>query len=817
MKISKKLTVVDLLTGIGGRALGFQEADYDVVCAVDADPICREIYSQTIINSRFILSDISEISAKDLPNTDLIIAKLVMNTFKDAGKLREEEEQNKNDYIFDIILEKIPMAFVLEIPSIMITNKKSSEFRNMLGAKVFRKYSISYQIINEADFSGFPVIGKQSYMVGIRNDLYDEEFYFPYGNKDKNIIYQEQSVTADSWYRKITFNPNIELDKDKYYIRQGREFYESGTVHMGFFREMYLMDSIGLRRFTHNECAHIKGLKKYNYNKCTNKQDMYRRIAYASNVFVCYEIALALKKYLQNGLSVHSKVNDMRNQKKEKTKDSKLPNNLSDDIIYPKHKILSMHVDSLKGLKNLDISLDKNLTAIMGVNGAGKSTILHALACVYGPYKLGENHKFSFFFTPNPDSSWKNSKFSITYWDENLQKEITREYRKNTDRWAPRYSDRPKRDAYYIGIETCIPEIEKEQQTSYIDYNTILANDKVSCKIIESAAYILNKNYDNLNYHKTKKKELIGVHTKDNMRYSSLSMGAGEQRVLKILKTVYAANAYSVILIDEIDLLLHVLALKRLIKKLSDIAIKKNLQIIFTTHSMEVRKFQDIVDIRYLDPLEEKTMVYDKINQDIVYELSEDVNKIIRIYVEDILAETIVNVVAGTLGISRAVKVVKIGSASNAFVLAASLILQKENIRDILILLDGDVYRSQGEKLDAVKRVLSGTEKDHEDKVNMAAALIRQLILPEKTEPEKHIFDMLIEMQDNDEIVKVARKQKAVSNSHQWLDNLVVRIGKSEELILDKIINLVAEHERWEEYVNEIREWLINKKEILHL
>ncbi len=105
---------------------------------------------------------------------------------------------------------------------------------------------------------------------------------------------------------------------------------------------------------------------------------------------------------------------------------------------------------------------------------------------------------------------------------------------------------------------------------------------------------------------KRRKKELIGVHTKDNMRYSSLSMGAGEQRVLKILKTVYAANAYSVILIDEIDLLLHVLALKRLIKKLSDIAIKKNLQIIFTTHSMEVRKFQDIVDIRYLDPLEEK-------------------------------------------------------------------------------------------------------------------------------------------------------------------------------------------------------------------
>ena len=82
MKDSKKLTVVDLLSGIGGRSLGFQKAGYDVVCAVDSDPICREIYSQIIKNSRFILSDLNKIPAKDLPNTDLLIAKLVTNTFK---------------------------------------------------------------------------------------------------------------------------------------------------------------------------------------------------------------------------------------------------------------------------------------------------------------------------------------------------------------------------------------------------------------------------------------------------------------------------------------------------------------------------------------------------------------------------------------------------------------------------------------------------------------------------------------------------------------------------------------------------------------
>ena len=46
-------------------------------------------------------------------------------------------------------------------------------------------------------------------------------------------------------------------------------------------------------------------------------------------------------------------------------------------------KITSLHIDKLKGLENLDISFeDKNVTAIFGANGCGKSTILHALACI---------------------------------------------------------------------------------------------------------------------------------------------------------------------------------------------------------------------------------------------------------------------------------------------------------------------------------------------------------------------------------------------------------------------------------------------------
>ena len=51
-----------------------------------------------------------------------------------------------------------------------------------------------------------------------------------------------------------------------------------------------------------------------------------------------------------------------------------------------KVRIESVHFDQLKCLKDATIEFDKPLTAIMGVNGCGKTTVLHALACVFKPY-----------------------------------------------------------------------------------------------------------------------------------------------------------------------------------------------------------------------------------------------------------------------------------------------------------------------------------------------------------------------------------------------------------------------------------------------
>ena len=233
-----------------------------------------------------------------------------------------------------------------------------------------------------------------------------------------------------------------------------------------------------------------------------------------------------------------------------------------------KSRIKKIHIDRLKGLYDLEIDLDKSLTAIMGVNGIGKSTVLHALACAFQPDGNGDNHIFPEFFPPNTDATWKDSKFDIEM--ENFEQKTirirTKTYEKQHDRWTPRYKNRPMRNVYYIGINTCVPDIEKEKLKGKVQYKTKIKSDKVSDNIIKDAAYIMNKDYKTLMENNSRNRSYLGLETKSNLKYSSLSMGTGEQRTIRILQIAYAAEAYSLLLIDEIDLLMHVLSLKRLIE-----------------------------------------------------------------------------------------------------------------------------------------------------------------------------------------------------------------------------------------------------------
>jgi AAA15 family ATPase/GTPase len=629
-------------------------------------------------------------------------------------------------------------------------------------------------------------------------------------NSVRSVIF-ENALDVDDWYRKVKIPIDV-CERDTWYIKIYDDVKKTNNIHMGSMRENYFMDGIGPRKFTHNECALFKGLDNWDYNRCKNKKRMYNKIAYASNVFVVRAISDKLIAYISDD---NNQKAEKIEQKKEKCETQKKSKRKADKIIFPKCTLSEIKIIKLKGINNLVLKFDKNLVALMGVNGSGKSTILHALACTYSPYQKGESYQFSYFFTPNPDATWKDSCFTVINHDVNEGKDIFKTYEKRGNRWA-RYSTRPVRDVFYMGVSSCIPEIEIEKKISFINYVSSSEKDKLAEKIIEDAAYILNKDYEELMSHTTGKKKYIGVQTKKGIVYSALSMGAGEQRVIKLLQTVYNAHQYSLILIDEIDLLLHVDAFKKLIIRLSEIATDRNIQIIFTTHSLEINELNKYTDIRYIEHQDSKILVYDTIKPDLLYELSGERIHPYSIYVEDKFAAAIVREVAKDLNMQRHINIITFGSIENAFTVAAGKVLGKENINNILIVTDGDELVTIEDKTKRLNAILTGTESDHEEKVNKALSMITQFDLPVGMKPEKFVHSMLIRMDKDDECIVCARNITSVKESHDWIGKIEIQMGIG-DLIYDHIMNIVSENECWWKYVNNIREWLKQKREEVRL
>ena len=475
-------------------------------------------------------------------------------------------------------------------------------------------------------------------------------------------------------------------------------------------------------------------------------------------------------------------------------------------------------IRSLKGIKDCSISIDGPLTAIMGINGIGKSTILHALACSFRSENgNGEERKFFSFFPPNTNSTWKDSRFTITYSVVDGQGNTIRngftEYQKTSDRWTPRYDRQQKKNTFYLGIDTCTPDIElvKDKKVSYVTTNR---DDKTAKKIIEKASLILNKDYRLLTNNKTARKSFIGVITGNDIKYTSLSMGAGEQRVFRILDVISKAPIYSLILIDEIDLLLHPEALKKLIKEIYESADNKHLQVVFTTHSLIMNDVKQFVKIKYLDWHEEKVDVYDGIASLGWRMLSGDNKKPIHVFVEDELSSTIVKKIARELNALHKIKVGMFGAAENAFTLAASMIIREDNIDNTLIVLDGDIYRTDDEKRQQIKKHYSGTEESADEKRKQAISIISQYALPEDKNPEQFLHGVLCDMDDEDEIISIAKSIHAVKDNHEWIAKIAQEIDYSSETIISAIIDKCSKSDKWEGYVQPVKQWIEQRKNL---
>ena len=385
-------------------------------------------------------------------------------------------------------------------------------------------------------------------------------------------------------------------------------------------------------------------------------------------------------------------------------------------------KIVKVEFTKLKRLKDVSIEFpEKGVVALMGENGIGKSTVLHALACVYRPHEHLQVKKWDVgswwtdWFVPHTGNFWDGSVVRVQFSDSLNATVYSKE-----DRWQPRRMYRRERYNRFIGLQSCMPHIEAESQKTRFEY-AITDLDLSAAKqatLVHAASGILNRQYIAVKRGSKGaglRRFLVATVSQGSppveSSYTSHYMGAGEYKVLKLIQEVLAAPPGGLLLIEELEVSIHEAALRRLVLWMIQQANEKDLQIIFSTHWPPIVDFAEDVAIRTLHPTPQKVLCINGYRPMALHRMSGDEadRRVITVWVEDPLAMRVVQQICAELGILPNVEMRPFGAIDNAFSVAAVLELEARNPNKNLVVTDGDRYPTVDEKLVQLKRALSGT------------------------------------------------------------------------------------------------------------
>ena len=237
----------------------------------------------------------------------------------------------------------------------------------------------------------------------------------------------------------------------------------------------------------------------------------------------------------------------------------------------------------IRGFSGAQVSFDFPVTALIGPNGGGKSTVLGAAACAYKMIKPG------LFFPKSSIGDDSMSQWSIEY--ELIDKEINpnsiirRSSVFRQRKWVR--GDVASRSVSYFGIRRTVPagerpEFKKLTHRSYAHTEPLLALPAQAATEIE---HILGRPVHEFKRTKIGGSEMFHVGRNRGNEYSEFHFGAGESSIIRIVTEIELLPESSLILIEEIENGLHPVATRRLVEYLIAAAERRRIQAIFTTHS----------------------------------------------------------------------------------------------------------------------------------------------------------------------------------------------------------------------------------------
>jgi predicted ATPase len=244
----------------------------------------------------------------------------------------------------------------------------------------------------------------------------------------------------------------------------------------------------------------------------------------------------------------------------------------------------SVILHKVRGFIDREVTFDFPVTALVGPNGGGKTTVLGAAALAYKEVPPSR------FFAKSGRYDSSMVKWSIEHLvidkglDARLQ--IRRSVNFPTSKWNRNPFDR---DVLVFGVNRTVPATERPELRKAQGGAFTASSEAVLPGLVASEAEkILGKSiagYSELEVTASGRATLYAATDPSGNKYSEFHFGAGEASVIKIVSGIELAPDNSLILIEEIENGLHPVATRRLVEYLLKVAKRKSSQVIFTTHS----------------------------------------------------------------------------------------------------------------------------------------------------------------------------------------------------------------------------------------
>lgn len=333
------MNIISLFSGCGGLDLGFKRAGFNIPVANEIDKTIWATFKANHPNTHLIEGDIKQLTKDDIAmfingEVDGIIGGPPCQSWSEAGALNGiKDARGKLFFEYIRILKEFkPKFFLVENVSGMLSNRHSVAVQNIL--ELFDKagYDVSFTLVNAKDY-GVAEERKRVFYIGFRKDL-NIKFGFPKGSTksdDKKItlrdIIWDLKDTAIPAGPKNHHNPKA-INNNEYFVGEYSPIFMSRNRVKSWDEQAFTVQASGRQCQLHpqapkmvkvgkNDCRFADG-KEYLYRRMTireiarvqgfpddfefiydNTNTAYKMIGNAVPVNLAYEIAVAIKKYLE--------------------------------------------------------------------------------------------------------------------------------------------------------------------------------------------------------------------------------------------------------------------------------------------------------------------------------------------------------------------------------------------------------------------------------------------------------------------------------------------------------------------------------------